>query len=138
MGLAYDLLAGENNRLTLLSDFNQPNNNTPGSRSAASGTSNRLGGSDFGFALRGSYSYTGANNLDPLELETALNDEEKLHGLAFGGGLSTAPATLRPRLRLCLQVHGHSRRHQLLQLQARLVKSIAQRCNEAGERSVGG
>jgi hypothetical protein len=49
--------------------------------------SNRIGGSNFGFALRGSYSYTGANDLDPVSIDTGLNDEEKLHGLAFGGGL---------------------------------------------------
>jgi hypothetical protein len=49
----------------------------------------RLGGSNFGFAVRGSYSYTAANNLDPADLSTtALRDEENLHGLAFGGGLN--------------------------------------------------
>ena len=37
--------------------------------------------------LRGSYSYTGGNNVDPVTSTTALNDEQKLHGLAFGGGL---------------------------------------------------
>jgi hypothetical protein len=46
-----------------------------------------VGGSDFGFALRGSYSYTGANNLDPQTSTTALSDEENLQGLAVGGGL---------------------------------------------------
>ena len=87
VGLAYDVVAGENNRFTVLGDFNQPNNNTPGFSFGGEWMSNRIGGSDFGFALRGSYNYTGANDLDPLGQETALNDEEKLHGLAFGGGL---------------------------------------------------
>jgi hypothetical protein len=87
VGLAYDVIAGENNRLTVLGDFNQPNNNVPGFAFGGEWMSNKLGGSDFGFALRGSYSYTGANDLDPLGQETALNDEENLHGLAFGGGL---------------------------------------------------
>lgn len=87
VGLAYDVIAGENNRFTVLGDFNQPNNNTPGFAFGGEWMSNRIGGSDFGFALRGSYSYTGANDLDPLGQETALNDEENLHGLAFGGGL---------------------------------------------------
>ena len=87
IGLAYDLIAGENNRLTLLGDFNQPNNNTPGFVFASEWDSNRLGGGDFGFALRGSYSYTGANNLTPTTSTTALADEENLQGLAFGGGL---------------------------------------------------
>ena len=87
VGLAYDVIAGENNRFTVLGDFNQPNNNVPGFALGGEWMSNKLGGSDFGFALRGSYSYTGANDLDPLGQETALNDEENLHGLAFGGGL---------------------------------------------------
>ncbi len=87
VGLAYDVLTGENNRLTVLGDFNQPNNNKPGFAFGSEWMSNKLGGSNFGFALRGSYSYTGANNLDPETSQTALNDEETLQGLAFGGGL---------------------------------------------------
>jgi hypothetical protein len=88
VGLAYDVMTGEDNRFTVLGDFSQPNNNTPGFSFGGEWMSNRLGGSDFGFALRGSYSYTGANDLDPLNQDTALNDEENLHGLAFGGGLN--------------------------------------------------
>jgi hypothetical protein len=87
VGLAYDVLTGENNRLTVLGDFNQPNNNKPGFALGSEWMSNKLGGSNFGFAVRGSYSYTGANNLDPQSSQTALNDEETLQGLAFGGGL---------------------------------------------------
>ena len=49
--------------------------------------SQKIGGSNFGFALRGSYSYTGANDLSPTTSATALSDEENLQGLAFGGGL---------------------------------------------------
>jgi hypothetical protein len=87
VGLAYDLITGDNNRLTMLGDFNQPNNNKPGFAFGGEWMSNKLGGSNFGFALRGSYSYTGANNLDPQTSQTALGDEENLQGLAFGGGL---------------------------------------------------
>jgi hypothetical protein len=87
VGLAYDVLTGENNRLTVLGDFNQPNNNKPGFALGSEWMSNKLGGSNFGFAVRGSFSYTGANNLDPQTSQTALNDEETLQGLAFGGGL---------------------------------------------------
>jgi len=89
VGLAYDVLAGDNNRLTVISDFNQPNNNGAGFSAGGEWMSERLGGSNFGFAVRGSYSYTAANNLDPADLSTtALRDEENLHGLAFGGGLN--------------------------------------------------
>lgn len=87
VGLAYDLITGDNNRLTMLGDFNQPNNNKPGFAFGGEWMSKQLGGSNFGFALRGSYSYTGANNLDPQSSQTALGDEENLQGLAFGGGL---------------------------------------------------
>jgi len=87
VGLAYDLITGDNSRLTVLGDFSQPNNNTPGFAFGSEWNSSRIGGSNFGFALRGSYSYTGANNVDPVSSSTGLSDEENLQGLAFGGGL---------------------------------------------------
>jgi hypothetical protein len=87
VGLAYDVITGDNNRLTMLGDFNQPNNNKPGFAFGSEWQSQKIGGSNFGFALRGSYSYTAANNLDPQSSTTALSDEENLQGLAFGGGL---------------------------------------------------
>ncbi len=91
VGLSYDLIAGDNNRLTIISDFNQPNNSGAGFVLGGEWMSQRLGGSAFGFAARGSYSYTGANNLDPIDPETtALSDEETLQGLALGGGLNYA------------------------------------------------
>jgi hypothetical protein len=89
VGLAYDLLTGDNSRLTVISDFNQPNNNGAGFSGGGEWMSSRLGGSAFGFALRGSYSYQPANNLDPANpSSTALSDEEKLQGLALGGGVN--------------------------------------------------
>jgi hypothetical protein len=89
VGLAYDLLTGANNRLTFLSDFNQPNNNSAGFVVGGEWALNRLGGSNFGVAVRGSYSYDPANNLAPASSSsTALSDEENLHGAAVGGGLN--------------------------------------------------
>lgn len=90
VGLSYDLMTAENNRLTLLGDFNQPNNNRAGFSGGAEWASQHLGGSNFGFAVRGSYSYLGSNNValtDPRS-QSALGDEENLQGLAFGGGLN--------------------------------------------------
>jgi hypothetical protein len=89
VALAYDVIAGENNRLTVISDFNQANNNRASFAAGGEWALNRLGGSDFGVALRGSYSYSPANNVDipdPSQ-STALSDEENLQGLALGGGL---------------------------------------------------
>ncbi|MEO7987143.1 MAG: PorV/PorQ family protein [Gemmatimonadales bacterium] len=93
VGLAYDVITGDNNRLTVIGDFSQPNNNTPGFAVGSEWNSARIGGSNFGFALRGSYSYTGANNVDPVSSTTALGDEEKLQGLALGGGLQYGQGT---------------------------------------------
>jgi Uncharacterised protein family (UPF0164) len=91
VGLAYDLITGETNRLTLISEFNQPNNNGAGFSAGGEWMTQRLGGSNFGVALRGSYSYTSANKLGPTDpATTALNDEENLQGLAFGGGVNYA------------------------------------------------
>jgi hypothetical protein len=89
VALAYDLLSAESSRLTIISDFNQPNNNSAGFSAGGEWSSQRLGGSAFGFAARGSYSYQPANNLSPIDpSQTALSDEENLQGLALGGGLS--------------------------------------------------
>ena len=75
-GLAYDLMTSDNNRLTLLGDFNQPNNNRAGFSGGAEWASHKLGGSDFGFALRGSYSYLGSNNSAP-PIRTAHRPERR-------------------------------------------------------------
>ena len=87
VGLAYDIITGGTNRLTFLSDFNQPNNSRAGFTAGAEWASSRLGGSPFGFAIRGSYSYASANDLEPALNPTGLGDEENLQGLAAGGGL---------------------------------------------------
>ena len=89
VGLAYDVITGDNNRLTVLCDFNQPNNNGAGfSRSAASGCPNssaaRTSGSRCG-AATATPPPTTSTRSEPHR--TALNDEETLQGLAFGGGL---------------------------------------------------
>lgn len=89
IGLAYDLFTGETNRLTLLGDFNQPTSNKAGFVFGSEWALNRLGGSGFGVALRGSYSYQPANNIKVSDVSlTALTDEENLQGLALGGGLN--------------------------------------------------
>ncbi len=92
VGLSYDLMTGENNRLTLLGDFNQPNNNKAGFSGGAEWASQHISDSPFGFAVRGSYSYAAANNISPTDprSQTALGDEENLQGLALGGGVNYA------------------------------------------------
>jgi hypothetical protein len=88
VGLSYDILTASSSRLTVLGDFNQPNNNRAGFSGGVEWQGKSLGGSPFGVALRGSYSYYPSNNLSPQTLPTAMNDEENLQGLAGGGGIS--------------------------------------------------
>ena len=87
VGLAYDALTQASNRITVLADFNQPNNNKAGFSAGFEWAGKSLGGSPFSAALRGSYSYYAANNEDPSVLNTSLSDEENLQGLAGGGGI---------------------------------------------------
>lgn len=91
MALAYDFFsaANQNNQLTVIGSFNQSNNNRAGFGFAGEYTLKNLGGSGFGAALRGSYSWAPANNDDVAgtTVPTALSDEENLQGLAGGGGL---------------------------------------------------
>lgn len=89
VGLAYDLLTSEANRLTALGEFSQPNDSDPSFGFAGefqSRVSERLGA-----ALRASYSYQ-ADNLDTdvnnFAFESELNSDAALDGLAFGGGLT--------------------------------------------------
>jgi len=93
VALAYDLLTGDQSRLTVMGDFNQANNNKAGFAGGTEWALNKLGGSNFGVALRGSYTYQPANNIT-VDQTTALNDEQDLQGLAFGGGLMYATEAL--------------------------------------------
>ncbi len=89
VGLAYDLIAGENSRLTVISDFNQPNNNSAGFSAGGEWMSEQLGGSNFGFAVRGSYSYAAANNLSRWIRTTPRSRTRKTsRGSPFGGGIN--------------------------------------------------
>jgi hypothetical protein len=89
VGLAYDVLAQENSRLTVLGDFNQPTNNRAGFSLGSEFAVNRLGNTGFGVALRGSYAYQPANNIELNDPSfTQLSDRENLQGLAAGGGLN--------------------------------------------------
>ena len=108
VGLSYDLMTGENNRLSLLGDFNQPNNNKAGFSGGAEWATQNLGGSAFGFALRSSYSYMGSNNVtltDPRSI-TALSDEENLQGLALGGGVNYTTPNFNLGLDYAWKYHG--------------------------------
>jgi hypothetical protein len=92
VSLGYDLLSTTARRLSLVGEFNQPNNNRAGFSMGGEYQWNRIGGSGFGLALRGSYSHAAANDGhdDGLTgaVATATSDEASLQGLAGGGGIS--------------------------------------------------
>jgi hypothetical protein len=89
VGLAYDIMSGGNNRVTVLGSFNQPNNNRAGFGVGGEFQTDHMGGSPFGAAIRGSYTYASANNVSVSKAAgSSLSDEENLQGLALGGGLN--------------------------------------------------
>ena len=96
VSLGYDLMSSTSNRLSVIGEFNQPNNNRAGFSLGGEYAMNRIGGSAFGAALRGSYSYAAANGGTEDGLSnyssaySAVTDEAALQGLAGGGGLTYA------------------------------------------------
>ncbi len=95
VGLSYDVIASGNNRATLMGEFNQQNSNKAGYGFGAEVAANRLGGSNFGLALRGSWSAAPANSYetDFFGVGVDKEDDEKLQGLAVGAGLMYQTAT---------------------------------------------
>jgi hypothetical protein len=87
VAVAYDIIAKENTRWTLLADFNQPNNNKAGWVAGTEFAFPRMGGSNFNGAVRGSYSSAPANSGQDVS-GSQLNEEQGYQGTALGGGLS--------------------------------------------------
>ncbi len=88
-GVAFDFVNNSSNRVTVLSEFNQPNN-----ASATGGGSVEWAvtvGSGFTVLARGGYTYQPDNGLEPdaviAGFSTDLSRDENLDGLAFGGGI---------------------------------------------------
>ncbi len=97
VGLAYDVVASGNNRVTMMGEFNQQNSNKAGYGVGAEIASNRLGGTAFGVALRGSFTAQPANAYDTDFFGTSIDkeDDEKMQGLALGAGLQYQTATFQ-------------------------------------------
>jgi len=90
VAIAIDALAKEQSRVTLLSEFNQPNNNKAGFAFGGEFAFSDIGKSGFHFAGRGSWSYQPANNIDvgtQAGFATALGGKQNEQGLAAGFGL---------------------------------------------------
>jgi len=90
VAIAIDALAKEQSRVTLLSEFNQPNNNKAGFAFGGEVAFSDIGKSGFQFAGRGSWSYQPANNIDvgsQAGFSTGLSGKQSEQGLAAGFGL---------------------------------------------------
>ena len=87
VGLAYDFINSSSTRITLLSEFTQPNN-TDANASGGLEWSMNLGSSGFGIVGRGSYSFQPDNDIAPTAFATTLDSDETTDGMALGGGLT--------------------------------------------------
>lgn len=91
VALAYDAFSTSRSRLTLMGEFNQPNNTEAGFNFA--GEYNMSLGRSFSLAGRIGYTYASDNNIDPLTQGEAnypgfdSNVSEGMDGFAAGGGL---------------------------------------------------
>ncbi|MGQ0813189.1 MAG: PorV/PorQ family protein [Gemmatimonadota bacterium] len=91
VGVAYDILARSSNRLSLLSEFYQPNDADAGAGVGAEWAANLSSG--LSAALRGSFNFAGDNRDSDVSAgfsQSAFasdNDDEGMDGLALGAGL---------------------------------------------------
>jgi hypothetical protein len=89
VGLALDIVSMEQRRVTILSEFNQPNNTRPGFGVGAEAMLSDIAKTGFYFAGRGSYSYQSANNMTLSNAPFATTESGAQHrdGLAVGFGV---------------------------------------------------
>ena len=99
VSVALDLLSQGANRVTLLSEFTQPNNTKPGAGAGLEWASQNLGNSGFSLAARGSYTIQPDNQLDP-GTGAGFTSQEKSgsftsDGLALGGGIAYGKGSVK-------------------------------------------
>lgn len=87
VALAYDVLATPSGELTLLSEFNQPNNNNPGFNVAGEYRAVNIGNKGLSAALRIGWTLQPDNSQDDDVAGAFSADNEGLDGLSIGGGL---------------------------------------------------
>lgn len=91
VSVALDVLSQGANRVTVLSEFTQPNNTKPGASAGLEWASTNLGNSGFSLAARGSYTVQPDNQMD-IGSGAGFTSGEKSgsftsDGLALGGGI---------------------------------------------------
>lgn len=93
VALAYDIVSAKDAKLTLLGEFNQMRSNRGAFGGGAEFTADHIGGSGFGVALRGSYSYNPALSYSNAGFTNGDGSAyvepsaDKSAGLAYGGGI---------------------------------------------------
>lgn len=98
VGVALDLIAQGNNRLTVLSEFTQPNNTKPGAGAGFEWSMQNIGQRGFSVAARGSYTIQPDNQTNDLVLGLPSRESGGTFtsdGLALGGGLEYNRGTTR-------------------------------------------
>jgi hypothetical protein len=91
VAVAVDLVSMAQQRLTLLGEFTQPNNDRPGAGAGLEYALSNIGSSGFFVAARGSYTLEPANSLDPgagagFQTKYSVGSFSN-YGLAAGGGI---------------------------------------------------
>jgi hypothetical protein len=95
---ALDLWSQGMNRVTVLSEFNQPNNTKPGAGVGLEWAGTNLGNSGFSLAARGSYTINPDNNVSDVNMggltSSFKSSSFTSDGIALGGGLGYTRGTL--------------------------------------------
>ena len=98
VGVALDLVVQGNNRLTVLSEFTQPNNTKPGAGAGFEWSMQNIGQRGFSVAARGSYSLQPDNQVSDLTIGIPTQESSgtfTMDGLALGGGIEYARGNTR-------------------------------------------
>ena len=98
VGVAIDLVAQGNNRLTMLSEFTQPNNTKPGAGAGFEYQMLNIGSRGFSIAARGSYAIQPDNETTDLTIGIPTKESSgafTMDGLALGGGIEYAKGNTR-------------------------------------------
>ncbi len=99
VGVAYDFVASSATRITLLSEFLQPNNSNASGGGGLEWALLDIGRRGFGVVARGSYTHQPDNDIDPdavaAGFATAFSSEENTDGFAVGGGLAYSGAAFQ-------------------------------------------
>jgi hypothetical protein len=98
VGVALDVVSQGSNKLTLLSEFSQPNNTKPGAGAGFEWAMSNIGQRGFSLAARGSYSIQPDNQTDDIAFGIPTSQSSGTFtsdGLALGGGIGYERGTTR-------------------------------------------